>query len=313
MFIRRRWRAKGIVDRVGFRPRAARLPAPDVPRSTSDSRPTTAQVCVPVILLSNPWPRKYPFGWIGDGQSCRFWCVGRHTFGTLRCRSVTCRWGIIDIVDGERSGGGVRGRWASAHPVCALCAGPGAGGGGVAPHYLTHGVCVVLCQEHRSDAYQCVGEGQVFARELAGMWCAAGIFAARHRAALATHLRRVAKRRATSRARPGSYSWPWLRVEAERRFAAGEHPRRVIFELRASRVGGDAIVPSVRTMRRWFCDARWLARSAPRDPEPDGPDDAAQAPRRQIMSLAEVGDLVAYLTEPYAWWPFSRSRGSPSR
>ena len=210
--------------------------------------------------------------------------------------------------------GGVRGRWACTEPVCALCAGPGSSGGGVAPHYLTHGVSVVLCEEHRSDAYQCVCEGQVFAGELAGMWRAAGILAARHRAALTTHLRRIAQRRATSRARPGSYSWPWLRVEAERRFAAGEHPRRVIHELRTSRMGGDAIVPSVRTMRRWFSDARWLAQpAAPRDPETDGPDDAAQAPRSQIMSLAEVGDLVAHLTEPYAWWPFSRSRGSPRR
>ena len=31
------------------------------------------------------------------------------------------------------------------------------------------------------------------------------------------------------------------------------------------------------------------------------------------MSLSEVADLVAELTEPYAWWPFNRPRGSPRR
>ncbi len=171
----------------------------------------------------------------------------------------------------------------------------------------------MLCHEHRSDEYQCRGEGRVFAGELAGMWHAAGIFAARHRSALTTHLRRITHHGETTRARPGSYSWPALRAEAERRFAAGEHPRRVIFELRAARAGGDAIVPSVRTMRRWFGDARWLSRPALPVPDIDESSDAASRREGGIMSLAEVADRVAELTEPYAWWPFSRPRGSPRR
>ena len=61
-------------------------------------------------------------------------------------------------------------------------------------HHLTHGVCVVLCEEHRSDGFQCLREGHVFVGELAGMWRAAGIFATRHRSALATHLRRILAR-----------------------------------------------------------------------------------------------------------------------
>lgn len=57
---------------------------------------------------------------------------------------------------------------------------------------------------------------------------------------------------------PGSYSWPLLRREAERRFATGEAPESVIADLRESYRDGPAMVPSVRTMRRWFTDARWL-------------------------------------------------------
>ena len=50
-----------------------------------------------------------------------------------------------------------------------------------------------------------------------------------------------------------------LRREAERRFAAGEPPAQVISELRQTYRDGPAMVPSLRTMRRWFTQARWLA------------------------------------------------------
>lgn len=74
------------------------------------------------------------------------------------------------------------------------------------------------------------------------------------------------------RDQPGSYSWPKLRNEAERRFAAGEDPRVVIADLRENNADGPALAPSVRTMRRWFTQRRWLdtpppprrTRSAPR-------------------------------------------------
>jgi hypothetical protein len=49
-----------------------------------------------------------------------------------------------------------------------------------------------------------------------------------------------------------------LRREAERRFAAGESPRTVIDDLRRTYGQGPAVVPSLRTMRRWFTQARWL-------------------------------------------------------
>lgn len=129
---------------------------------TADARLPTRGPRVGSILLSNPRPCKFPFGRHRDGQSCRCRCVWRHTFGTRRWRSVTRSRGIIDVVSGDESGDDVRGRW-------------------VAPHSLTHGVCMVLCAEHRSDEFQCLREGHVFASELSGMRRAAGVRATCHR------------------------------------------------------------------------------------------------------------------------------------
>jgi hypothetical protein len=85
--------------------------------------------------------------------------------------------------------------------------------------------------------------------------------------ALAAHLRALSGREA--RPRPGSYSWPTLREEAERRFARGRSPGPTIAELRARHADGVARPPSVRTMRRWWSDRRWLqARPPPPQPHP---------------------------------------------
>jgi hypothetical protein len=64
----------------------------------------------------------------------------------------------------------------------------------------------------------------------------------------------------SARARPGSYAWPTLRDEAERRFAAGAAAQAVIATLRARHAADTARAPSVRTMRRWCAERRWLAR-----------------------------------------------------
>jgi hypothetical protein len=76
------------------------------------------------------------------------------------------------------------------------------------------------------------------------------------------HLRRVRQPGTTRARRPGSSAWPALRREAERRFSDGEPPARVIGERRAHHGDGPARAPSVRTMRRWFTDGRWLAQVA---------------------------------------------------
>ena len=222
----------------------------------------------------------------------------------------------VATASGERTavcGVGVR-RWAVDQPVCALCAGPGTGG--VVLHHLTHGVSVLLCEAHRSVGYLCREGGQDFAAELAGLWSSSGCLSGRHRSAIAAHLRQVGARGADRRSRPGSYSWPVLRGEAERRFAAGEPPRRVIYELRAHHAAGDAIVPSVRTMRRWFCEARWLSAerpgAAPSAPPP--PPTVGNAWSRRIMPLSEIPSYVRSLTEPYGWWALSgRPHGSARR
>jgi hypothetical protein len=66
---------------------------------------------------------------------------------------------------------------------------------------------------------------------------------------------------AEARPRPGSYTWPSLRREAEAAFAAGRPVNAVIAALRRLHADGTAVPPSVRTMRRWNADRRWLARA----------------------------------------------------
>lgn len=140
-------------------------------------------------------------------------------------------------------------------PPCAIC---GHGGPGPrASHHLTHGVSVWLCATHRSETFQRRRGGREFTERLGAVWAASGATSARRTAALRSHVGRVSQA-PPARIRPGSYSWPRLRGEAERRFAAGEPPRRVIADLRRRHVRGTATVPSERTMRRWFADARWL-------------------------------------------------------
>ena len=177
----------------------------------------------------------------------------RHTIGTGRCSAVTLRAARIrDMATRSRG----RLRWIGDEPKCAICADNGAGG--CAEHHLTHGVSVWLCETHRSDAFLRRDGGHDFVDSLRGMWTAAGRLGTRQGAALATHIRNV-RSAPDQRAQPGSYSWPRLREEAERRFAGGEPPKDVIRELRARHDADAANAPSVRTMRRWFHEARWLA------------------------------------------------------
>lgn len=96
-----------------------------------------------------------------------------------------------------------------------------------------------------------------FVERVAAVWAASDALTLRRRASLNAYLRRVGGV-APRRDLPGSYSWPALRREAERRFAAGEPPTQVIEDLRSTYVDAPAVVPSLRTMRRWFTQARWL-------------------------------------------------------
>jgi hypothetical protein len=177
-------------------------------------------------------------------------------------------------------------------PPCLICAGPGEG-----PRerlHMTHGVTVWLCAAHRSPAFLARRAGRDLAASLGALWSGAGCLTARRRLALTAHLRRVCQR---PDARPGSYAWPELRREAERRFRAGEPPAQVIEELRARHQGDSARVPSARTMRRWFHDGRWLPRGP--DPEPGRgwpPSRSADGDRPVAMAACPPASAAAAAT-----------------
>ncbi len=161
-------------------------------------------------------------------------------------------------------------------PPCAICARTGQDARRLV--YLTHGVAVWLCQTHAAERFLREDDGTVFADRLAGMWLATGALTGRRAAALRTHVRQT-RSAGIARGRPGSYSWPVLRSEAEQRFAAGHDPRRVIQELRDRHADCPAVAPSARTMRRWYTQARWLA------PRTASPRDDRKARRRRVPAM----------------------------
>ncbi len=142
---------------------------------------------------------------------------------------------------------------APAPPPCAICG--HSGRGPRAERHMTHGVCVWLCDVHGGAAFTRRRCGEEFAERLAAVWAAAGVSSARRTAALDAHVN-GARNAGARRRQPGSYSWPGLRQEAVRRFAAGESPNTVIAELRRDYSGGPSTIPSIRTMRRWFTESQ---------------------------------------------------------
>jgi hypothetical protein len=141
-------------------------------------------------------------------------------------------------------------------PPCLVCA--GAGEGPRAQLFLTHGVSLWLCAGHRAPRFLQKNAGRDFVLTIGRMWRAAGVTSKRREKALSDHFRRVRQPDAKTRSRPGSYAWPHLRQEAEKRFAAGEAPRDVIDDVHARHRGAPAPGPSIRTLRRWFNEGRWL-------------------------------------------------------
>lgn len=111
-------------------------------------------------------------------------------------------------------------------PPCAICAGPGKGSR--AELHLPYGVSVWLCAFHRTGEFATRRSGRDLAVSLMHVWGAAGCLTRRRHKALASLLRTAQTR---GPRRPGSYAWPELRLEAERRFAAGEPVRRVAQDL----------------------------------------------------------------------------------
>ena len=166
---------------------------------------------------------------------------------------------------------------------CTLC---GHGGRGEARvRFLPHGVYVWLCSVHGSLTFISRDYGREFARRLQQRWQSSGVFGTRRRQALIAHVERL-RRVGGDADKPGSHSWPKLRREAGRRFAAGDDPATVIAELRLDVSGGPAVAPSIRTFRRWFAQGRWLVPPPP--DETADPTPAAQQTAEQFTVLGEI-------------------------
>jgi hypothetical protein len=142
-------------------------------------------------------------------------------------------------------------------PVCGICLDRTRGR--TLERELTHGVRIWLCEGHHSVAFMRSNAGRDFAVTLLRIWRAHGCLTRARSRALDAHLLTVrALGRAVARRRPGSYAWPRLRREAEEAFANGDRTLTTIARLRARHALDHATVPSIRTMRRWFTQGRWL-------------------------------------------------------
>jgi hypothetical protein len=154
--------------------------------------------------------------------------------------------------------------WKIPTPHCVICGHRGRGEAQL--FHMTHGIAVWLCSAHRDPQFLRRRHGRVFAERLHVAWLSAGRATKKQPNALEAHIRRM-NPLPPQREQPGSYSWPDLRAIAEARFAADEDPETVIRELRERYADrAPARVPSVRTMRRWHTQARWLDRGALRTP-----------------------------------------------
>jgi hypothetical protein len=144
-------------------------------------------------------------------------------------------------------------------PICAICLDRTRGR--TLERELTHGVRIWLCEGHHSVEFMRANAGRDFVVTLRRIWGAHGCLTRARSRALEVHLHAVrAVGRAVARPLPGSYAWPRLRLEAEERFARGDSVLATISELRARHALDHATVPSLRTMRRWFAQCRWLRR-----------------------------------------------------
>ncbi len=147
-------------------------------------------------------------------------------------------------------------------PLCAICIDRTRGR--TLLRELTHGVKIWLCAGHHSTEFMRHNAGRDFVVTLERIWHSQGCLTRSRSRALTAHLLTLkANRRATTPRRPGSYAWPRLRREAEAAFARGELAFATITRLRERHAHDHATVPSIRTMRRWFTQGRWMRYPTP--------------------------------------------------
>jgi hypothetical protein len=122
---------------------------------------------------------------------------------------------------------------------------------------LGYGVEIWLCERHASVEFQRRRNGRDFELTLMRLWQAHGCWTlARSKALKAFRAALVAN--TAPRHRPGSYAWADLRPKVEAAFAAGVHPDAIHAYLQRTLHPAWAKAPSLRTLRRWHAERRWL-------------------------------------------------------
>jgi hypothetical protein len=125
------------------------------------------------------------------------------------------------------------------------------------PFNMHYGIVIRLCDMHQRKSFLTTDGGRRFTRILTERWDSHGMLTKQRIRALALHLRRVHDL-AVPRQLPGSHAWHPERQECERRCAAGEPIDQIIRDLRDPARWGGHKPPSIRTIRRWCADKRWL-------------------------------------------------------
>ena len=143
-------------------------------------------------------------------------------------------------------------------PVCAICADRTRGK--TTEVTVGYGVSVWLCGDHSSVDFLTKRGGRDFVNTMLRLWQAHGCLTNSRRKALHTYL--AVRQPKPSRARPGSYAWPKLRIHAERLFAEGVPGQTVIERIHGIRYEPTE-APSARTIQRWRTERRWIARAGP--------------------------------------------------
>jgi hypothetical protein len=140
-------------------------------------------------------------------------------------------------------------------PVCAICVDRTRGR--TERLDFGYGVAVWLCERHGAVEFLTRRGGGDIVATLQQLWTAHGCLTAARRKALESHLHSLRAR--SPRPLPGSYAWPAVRLRAEHAFALGRPTGTVVSDVLESAYG-EATAPSVRTIRRWRTQRRWLAR-----------------------------------------------------
>ncbi len=144
--------------------------------------------------------------------------------------------------------------------VCAICADRTRGK--TRRVELGYGVAVWLCEPH-AGGFLTMRRGRDLVITLSRLWQAHGCLTVPRKKALRAHLAALGSPKPPPRPRPGSYTWPALRQLAEQRFAAGAPFHATRHELLALCPARPARPPSLRTLRRWYGERRWLSPEPP--------------------------------------------------